>query len=438
MNTIEPGADRDQELPRKPGLLDEHRLRVDREQLHESRQADAGNDDTLERTTNASSREDLPVPHEQNVDLKKTSQSDRIEADSQPRSNDTPQEAPFNAPPSLAKRYLIAGQKYYFRDDVKKVAFEDQGKRLSTDLDDPAVATSMVELAVAKEWTSVHVKGTAEFKREVWLTAAARGMKVSGYTPSDVDLARLDDLIQRQPLRPTNEIVKNDKRERTFLSEKIGLQAESATHETKDESKPLTAKQQLAIDALKAILRSRGDSEVAINMASALAAEKFTDNRVYVGKLVESGYAPYDNNPVNDPNFFVKLKGVNGERTIWGEDIRRALALGGASKGDDISLAHQGMKAAKIRTKRRDEFGKRTEGYVEKIVDRNDWEVTKLDTLQEVARQRIVDAAAVSLQRTGKQPRLNVYDQGAPRRINPEIQKPLAKRAKSKDPNIPR
>ena len=104
MNTIEPGADRDQELPRKPGLLDEHRLRVDREQLHESRQADAGNDDTLERTTNASSREDLPVPHEQNVDLKKTSQSDRIEADSQPRSNDTPQDSPL--PARCAEAYL--------------------------------------------------------------------------------------------------------------------------------------------------------------------------------------------------------------------------------------------------------------------------------------------------------------------------------------------
>src|SRR5574343_1560824 len=59
---------------------------------------------------------------------------------------------PENSPELVRKRYLAEAGQYFFRDRNNALAFEDKGARIATQTEDPVVAASMVELAVAKGW----------------------------------------------------------------------------------------------------------------------------------------------------------------------------------------------------------------------------------------------------------------------------------------------
>ena len=51
----------------------------------------------------------------------------------------------------------------------------------------------MVSVAQHRQWTSLHVRGSVEFRREAWLEANARGMEVQGYQPTELDRQTLAD-----------------------------------------------------------------------------------------------------------------------------------------------------------------------------------------------------------------------------------------------------
>ena len=50
----------------------------------------------------------------------------------------------------------------------------------------------MLDVASARGWQSVDVKGSAEFKREAWIEGQARGLDVRGHRPSDPDRQESD------------------------------------------------------------------------------------------------------------------------------------------------------------------------------------------------------------------------------------------------------
>lgn len=304
---------------------------------------------------------------------------------------------------ALRKRYLQTQNKFYFRDDESKVAFEDNGKRLATEHDDPQVARSMVELAHAKDWQTIKVKGTEEFKREVWLQASLRGMEVQGYQPRDIDQAKLDDL--RQDLGRTADLAKNTV---SRLPERSrGVDRESTKE---DPEQSLSKQQKVAIDALKTILRARGDSEKAVDMAATIAAERFQTNRVYVGKLVEHGQAPYENDSKNEKSYFMKIQTENGDKVIWGADLQRAIDAGKAKLGEDIAVAYQGRKPVEVTVKDRDAAGNVT-GERTITTNRNKWDVSKLENVRKEVKERMETAS----RNAEKQPLVKVYDRDAPR-----------------------
>jgi hypothetical protein len=209
-------------------------------------------------------------------------------------------------------------------------------------------------------------------------------------------------------------------------------------HEREDRQ-GLTAKQHVAVQALKEMLRARGDSDEAVNLAAKVASEKFINDRVYVGKIIETGSAPYQHDALNDMSHYVKLRGPAGERTVWGLDLERALHQSQARKGDEIALTYQGMKMVQIMESVRDKDGNANGERIEKAVERNAWDISKLDKLQEIARERVIHAAQLSTQHQGKQPRINVYDAAAPRRQEPEsIPAKQQGRGKPKEPAVPR
>lgn len=149
------------------------------------------------------------------------------------------------------KRFLQTKQKYYFRDDAKKVAFEDNGRRLKTKHNDPAVARSMIEVAEAKGWKSIKVKGSEEYKREVWLQASMKGIDVAGYKPRDTDIARLE-LLRKETERKGG-----------VAPDRTGQGAAGGLSERK----------QLVLREVKTIMRAQGASAKAIDKATGKAAE---------------------------------------------------------------------------------------------------------------------------------------------------------------------
>lgn len=114
----------------------------------------------------------------------------------------------------LMERYLIkratltvndvsvGTTEYRFRGDTSRVAFTETGFKLATDANSPSVARSMVDVAQARNWQTLRVSGSEEFRRLVWLEAGARGVKALGYEPSPADLERLQvERDQRQANR---------------------------------------------------------------------------------------------------------------------------------------------------------------------------------------------------------------------------------------------
>jgi hypothetical protein len=344
---------------------------------------------------------------------------------------------------ALQKRYLIEGSKYYFRHGANDLAFEDKGKRLATEHDDPEVAKSMVDLAVAKNWTSIKIKGSDEFMRQAWLAASLRGLEVQGYRPSKLDMAKLDELRDRMEIPPRNEIENARPREKPID------QLESKKEVNKSEKDPgnagvspvreLSKQQRQAVDTLRELLRARGDSEAAVEMAASLASERFRSKRVYVGKLIETGNAPYENNPDNDDSFYLKLQTTKGERTVWGVDLPRALEEGKAERGDDIVLVYQGKKLVTVKTKELDKMGKPTGKFIDVQAERNSWKADKLDMMRDETRLSMQRVADISEKAERQQPVINVYDYAALRRQERESPPaPEQGRGRQKEPAVPR
>jgi hypothetical protein len=104
-------------------------------------------------------------------------------------------------PPEVAAKYIKVGESYHFQRNPEAVAFRDRGSKLETQTNSPAVAESMVRIALARGWDEIRVTGSETFKREVWMEAAARGMHVRGYSPTDVDKARIAALKTKSEFR---------------------------------------------------------------------------------------------------------------------------------------------------------------------------------------------------------------------------------------------
>lgn len=316
-------------------------------------------------------------------------------------------------PAVLARRYLVADNKFYFRDDPNLLAFEDKGKRIATEHNDPLIARSMVELAEAKQWTSIRVNGTEEFRREVWLAASLREMDVDGYTPREVDKTRLAELRAEPQPRHQNAIEQARDRKQSLAravpdkrEPPVERPIEQSEERQPDAYRSLSKQQRVAVDTLRAILTERGDTAKAVAMAAELATERFKQQRVYVGRLLAHGRAPYENNPKEKQNYFVTIKTVDGDRTVWGVDLERAIGVGGITQGDDMALVYRGRKRVTITDQVRDPGGQ-TPQKLTKDVNRNAWEAGKLDTLRSEALEHLRVAAKAT---EHAQPMVPVYD----------------------------
>jgi putative DNA primase/helicase len=297
---------------------------------------------------------------------------------------------------SLMNRYLVSEGKYFFRDRQQVLAFEDNGKRISTMHDDRDVARSMIELAEAKGWHSIKLKGSEDFKREAWLEASSRGMQVRGFRPKENDKARLSDMLERAAMRTPNSMEKAQTEGRDLTDEPFDETPRGESSATTAEPQHLGKRQQQELQMLKSLLRERGDSEKAVEMTAALASEQLMKNRNYVGKLLDHGAAPYEHNKDEADSYYVVLDTPRGEKTIWGVDLERAMEEAKVERGTDIVLSQVGRKEVTVPTYELTSDGRRTPEKVWVGAQRNDWEITTIDSMRDHAAARAVAAHAVT------------------------------------------
>jgi putative DNA primase/helicase len=168
---------------------------------------------------------------------------------------------------------------------------------------------------------------------------------------------------------------------------------------------------------VKAVWRHQGASEREVELAASATVERFQNQRVYVGKLLEQGEAPYEQDPKNEKSFYIKLETPKGEKLVWGVDLKRALEEGQIQVGHDVVIANQGRKQVPITVKDRDASGAVISTNT-LVTHRNSWRIETLESLRVEALEKIRAKAA----QADRAPLVAVYDRDAPRsESRPEI-----------------
>jgi len=240
-----------------------------------------------------------------------------------PSSNARAKAAPQHAvPEEVRRRFVQVRNRYHFPDGER--AFTDHGTRLTTSSENTQVIRSLVQIAEARGWSEVTVRGTERFRKEAWFAARLAGLDVRGYRPSEFEQGHLVRTMGRQGPAP---------------------------------------------DSVTA-----GDRPPPSG-PDARASEK--RGSLMTGRLVEHGPAPYRHDPHEPMSYFVKLETARGDRTIWGVDLKRAFkeSLTQPEIGDEVGFRSVRQETVKVRTQNRSEAGELIERDLQ--THRNHWIIEK-------------------------------------------------------------
>lgn len=121
-------------------------------------------------------------------------------------------------PEAISRAYYVedrGGERRYFDDYQRKsLAIRADDSTITTKKEDLNTIRAMLTMAEARGWSEVKVAGTADFKRESWIEAQARGITAQGHKASDLDRQEADRRraergqapVQAGPKQDTNEI----------------------------------------------------------------------------------------------------------------------------------------------------------------------------------------------------------------------------------------
>jgi putative DNA primase/helicase len=227
-------------------------------------------------------------------------------------------------PEEVRRRFVQVKNRYYFPDGAR--AFTDRGTRLTTSSENTEVIRSLIQIAEARGWAEVTVRGTERFRKEAWLAARMTGLDVRGYRPSEFEQGHLVRTLARQGPAPVIDSVT------------AGDQPTPAEPDTRAPEK-------------------RGG--------------------LLTGRLVDHGPAPYRHDPHEPMSYFVKLETGRGDRTLWGVDLERAFrqSLTQPQVGDEVGLRSVRQESVKVHAQKRNEAGELVERDL--ATHRNRWILEK-------------------------------------------------------------
>ncbi|WP_219096345.1 hypothetical protein [Pseudomonas sp. UMAB-40] len=102
-------------------------------------------------------------------------------------------------------------------------------------------------------------------------------------------------------------------------------------------------------------------------------------DRVFMGLLKEHGHAKYQHDPKENSSYYVTLVTPAGEKTVWGIDLKRALAVDGLKAGDPVRLEYKGSVAVQVVAPKKDAHGAII-GHETITTNRNTWEAHKWES----------------------------------------------------------
>jgi hypothetical protein len=212
----------------------------------------------------------------------------------------------------------------YADDKGEYLAFKVADDRLVTRLAAVEVIRDMVSVAQHRQWASLEVRGSVEFRREAWLEASARGMEVRGYQSSELDR---QSLAERQD-------------------------AWERTHPRSSETEA----------------RSVSDKDG--------RTERVDYDKGVSGRLIEVDQAPYRNRNDTEKTAYVAIELDSGHRhQVWGVGLEKATADSDAKPGDRIQVRRDGVEQVTKTIKVIDAAN--GQSHVERRqVQRNRWRVT--------------------------------------------------------------
>ena len=298
----------------------------------------------------------------------------------------------YDVPKSVSNCYVAHEGKFLDRKS-ETVHFEDKGRSLATASEDREVIAHMVEVAKAKHWGELQLKGSEEFRRQAWIAAELAGVPTRGFKPAAQDRAALT--AAREAMR----IGAADRSNH-------GEAARTNSLDTADGQKPDTVGpgkpvQDSASGAVAGPMRasrqaSRGPAQTRSKVdskadrqppqpdqptAGSQPASPPLDQSaagVTAGVLVAHGAAPFNHDPKQNRSYYATVRTASGEHTVWGLDLERAIGESGVQPGQRIELEKGGSKTVTAQQRQFDDKGKE---LAPKSVGsrRNEWLVSSPD-----------------------------------------------------------
>lgn len=317
---------------------------------------------TLEKDQTVKSTPDQPTPPKEA--LKAQAGADVQTEEAKPSKVNLKKDG-YPLPEAILKTYHVKDGQFKER-GTDALRFEDHGKKLSTPVEDRQVIADMIAVAAAKNWGTLELKGTDNFKQLAWLEAQARGMDTKGYKPNERDLEQLEHLKRERGINTNGPAIAGAGDKAVGNTVEVVV-ARERTNDPAEKKEPATAVQASA--AVK--------SEAKVT-PEPVTADKSDVLRVETGRLIEHGPAKYKFDPDEKGSYYAKLETEKGEKVVWSKDLERAISDAHIKPGDMISLSLKGTKDVEVKANIRDDAGK-VVGTETIEAQRNKWEAKPVD-----------------------------------------------------------
>ena len=249
-------------------------------------------------------------------------------------------------PERIRERYVQVGRRLHFQDG--DLALHVRQTRTTVHSQNSEVIRDALEIERDRAaGAPLRVRGTAEFRAEVWTQAQLMGIEVRGYRPSDLERAKL-----------ARTIAEEQRRSRDIATGRVPEEPDRELP-----SKPAPVGQRRVPE------RERGTPD---------------EGRIYQGVLRDHGVAHFKHDPKEAMSYYVKLDTRGGQQVIWGKDFERAIqeSLSDVKQGDPVTVQHAGERAVTVPRRRQDEQGNFVREE-EVTAYRNRWIVETRDFLRQ-------------------------------------------------------
>ncbi|MEW6347317.1 MAG: LPD7 domain-containing protein [Pseudomonadota bacterium] len=295
----------------------------------------------------------------------------------------------YDVPKSVSNQYVAHDGKFLDRKS-ETVHFEDKGRSLSTASEDRDVIAHMVEVAKAKNWGELQLKGSEEFRRQAWIAAELAGVPTRGFKPAAQDRATLTAAREAMRIGAGDKSSDADKVRTNSMETTAGQKQDTAgpSRPVQDPASgavvgPVPASQAAAGSGPTQAATKFGQQPQQADQTSAgpqpaAPSPDPSPAGVTAGVLVAHGAAPFNHDEKQNPSYYATVRTASGDRTVWGLDLERAIGESGVQSGQRIELEKGASKTVTALQRQFDEKG--TE-LAPKTVEsrRNEWLVFSAD-----------------------------------------------------------